>query len=190
MRKVTWGSALRVLIILGALSCASALLATTWVWDAANYSGKLSGKAFQVMKLTRDPQGKVSGNKVMGIPPLKKGEKIAADNVNYQVNIPATGSYYLWARVRWTSGCGNRFYIAATGTRSALLGGDATYDALHWIVWNDAGKPKKLSLRKGVVTFTLSAKESGTMVNQFLLTNDPKYRPADVYTPTAGFVIH
>ena len=188
MRNGNWGTALRVLVVVAALSCSSALLAKTWIWDGFNTSEKLSGKAFTTLKLTKDPTGQVAGNKVLWTPKMEKGAKPSADSAIYNINIPADGDYYLWARVRWASGCGNTFYITAPGTAQAILGGDGTYDALHWVNWIDAGKPKKLSLHKGVNTITLGARESGTMVNQFLLTDDAKYRPAAAYFATPGFV--
>jgi len=187
MRHLTWGSALRALVIVAALYGATALFATEWIWEGETTSSELSGKAFQVMKLTKDPTGQVAGKKVLGIPKMAKDAKIEADSVDYQLNIPKDGTYYLWARVRWASGCGNTFYITAPGTTKAILGKDATYDALHWICWNDAGKPKKLVLHKGVVTISLGARESGTMVDQFLLTNVATYRPASVYNATPNF---
>ncbi len=53
MRHLTWGSALRALVIVAALYGATALFATEWIWEGETTSSELSGKAFQVMKLKK-----------------------------------------------------------------------------------------------------------------------------------------
>ena len=88
------------------------------------------------------------------------------------------------------NGCGNSFYLSLPGVRKTkvILGGDCTYDALHWITLGNAGKPDALKLTKGTMTFTLISKESGIMIDQFLLTTDARYKPAGAYSPTAGLL--
>jgi flagellar hook assembly protein FlgD len=170
---------------------------TTIVWEAE--ATKVSGiaKGFVIATMKENATGEVSGNKVLGIPKLEEGDKITdPDHVTYKVNIPAAGTYYLWGRCYWTTGCGNSFYMKVEGFNNSgewILGGDGTYDLLHWICLSDGGdnanSPRPLALKAGTVTFTLGARESGTRVDQFLLTTDAKKRPADCYTPTASALV-
>lgn len=163
--------------------------ASPLVWEGEQVKG-LSGRAFKIQKLTKDPTGKVSGNKVIGIDKVAKGQKVASDSAAYRVNIPANGTYYLWARLRWSNGCGNSFLMTISGIRGNwILGGDGTYEALHWLSLSDGGRPRALPLKKGVITFTLGAKESGAMADQFLLTTDRRYVPAGTYKATANLLV-
>ena len=56
----------------------------------------LSGKAFQIQRYTKDKAGSVSGMPSLRVPPTPKGTKVPYDTVEYQVRIPADGTYYLW----------------------------------------------------------------------------------------------
>lgn len=193
MRRLTRRGLQTVLMAIPALLVCGMLLAApkykTVIWEGEAVKA-VSGKAFKVMNYKQDPQGKVSGEKVLAIPKLPAGEKVAEDEVTYKVNIPQTGVYYLWARCYWSTGCGNSFFYKVEGNKYAyVLGGDATYDSLHWIsLSDDGGRPRPLRLEKGTVTFTLGAKESGARVDQFLLTTDAKKQPAGVYAPTKDAV--
>lgn len=170
------------------LSTSALFAASPLVWEAENVKD-LSGKAFFISKLTTDPSRYVSGKSVLRLPKVPEGEKIARDEVSYKVNIPANGTYYLWARVRWTNGCGNSFLMKLPNVAGEqILGGDGTYDILLWKSLNDGGRPRPLTLKKGVMTFTLISKESGTMADQFLLTTDRKYTPAGIYKATSDLL--
>jgi len=145
-------------------------------------------QSFRVQKSPEDAGTKASGGKVMAIPKAPLGEKVKPDQVTYKVNIPADGFYVLWGRTYWTTGCGNSFSVKVEGYNDAVwtLGGDATYDVLHWVCLKDGDTPRKLKLRKGVVTITLVAKEPGVRADEFILTTDAETLPAGVYKPTPG----
>jgi hypothetical protein len=161
----------------------------------AEQVGKLSGKAFKVMKQVEDASGKVSEKKVLAIPKLPAGTKVPKDEVSYTLRIPQDGAYYLWARVFWSTGCGNSFFLRVeeAGAGEWILGGDATYDAMHWICLTDGGdnssRPRPLRLKKGMATLVLGARESGTRVDQFLLTTDRAKQPASIYKATKDLLV-
>lgn len=189
MKNKFYGISLRMLVLMLAMLCAGSVFAAkTWVWEAENITGQLSGKAFQIAKLTRDPTGKVSEKQVLSIPKAEKGKKFPEDSVTYKINVPADGNYYLWARVRWSTGCGNSINMSIEGIKGSYVITDGTYDALHWLALLDGKNPLKLALKKGTETLTLTSKENGLMLDQFLLTDSAKYRPADIYTATKNFV--
>jgi len=145
------------------------------VWEAEDV--KTNGKAFHARPYKDDPVGKVSGGKVLAIDKVKPGEHVAPDKVFYKVNIPRDGVYFLWARTLWSTGCGNSVLTNISGySNDWVLGGDATYDCLHWICLCDGGdnnsRPRPLQLKKGPVTITLKSVKGGIMVDEFLLTTD------------------
>ncbi len=193
----------RIVLTTGLLSLAALFSAAIVLWAAPQFRTlifeaedvqKLSGKTFKVMKCIEDPSGKVSGKKVLAVPKLQPGEKVVKDEVTYRVRIPETGTYYFWARTFWSSGCGNSFYLKVEGYNAGewVIGGDGTYDSLHWVCLSDGGdnnRPRPLQLKKGVVTFTLGAKESGARADQFLLTTDRQKEPQDIYHPTPDLLV-
>lgn len=188
-RRLPWIAllSLPMVLVAGALLAAKS---TTLIFEGEQVAN-LSGKGFVFKKYVEDPTGKVSGNKVLAVPKCEAGSKPTKDTVTYKVRIPVTGVYYLWARTFWSTGCGNSFLLQVQGydtDKEWIIGGDGTYDALHWVCLNDSGdnrtRPRPLRLKKGVVAFTLGVKEGGTMVDEFLLTTDALKRPEGCYKPT------
>lgn len=187
MRRVHWRTVQTLMMALTLLLAASALFAANYVWEG-EAAGAFTGTAFAPKKYTRDPAGNVSGKKVLAIKKVPQGEKVPAGTASYRIKLPADGTYYLWGRVLWSTGCGNSIWITAPGVNKYVLGGDGTYDSMHWLRLNDSGKPKALKLKKGVNTITLTAKESGVMLDQFLLTTDIGTIPGGTYAPTPNLL--
>lgn len=121
----------------------------------------------------------------------------------FAINIPATDTYTLWARVRSPSGQAGSFAIAAPGTRiprdSALLLGNTDGGAAHWH-WTSQGDGKdaspgsgrlRLRLTRGGTLLRVYAREGlGTAeanprLDFLCLTNDPDYTPSDADVPQA-----
>ena len=178
--------------------CASALFAGKYVtlcFEAEDAQG-VTGKVWSVAKKATDKfHMEVSGKKVLAVPFYEQGEKPPRNEATYTVKVPTAGVYYLWARTIWANGCGNSFYIKVQGYDSGdwIIGGDGTYDHVHWICLTDGGnnndKPRPLALKQGQVTFTVGSKESATMLDQFVLTNDRKYTPANAEKPTPDTLV-
>ncbi|MHB9131595.1 MAG: hypothetical protein ACYDBB_10975 [Armatimonadota bacterium] len=155
---------------------------------------KLSGITFKAIPKKVDPSGEISGKMVLAIPKLKAEEKLKADEVTYRVRVPQDDTYYFWARTHWSTGCGNSFFLKVQGygANKWVLGGDGTYDTLHWICLSDGdngGQPRPLILKKGVVTITLATREGGVEADQFILTNDKEKRPAGIFKPTPNLLV-
>jgi hypothetical protein len=155
----------------------------------------LSGKAFQVQKKMETASGKVSGNKVLGIPHLGNGQHPPQDTAVYKVKVPKAGIYYLWARTQWSSGCENKVDLRVQGYDKGdtkwILGNDGTYNTLHWVNLNEPGSdaPRKIKLAAGVTAFTFIAREGGIALDQILLTTDKDKTPAGIYTPTKDALV-
>lgn len=183
-------------VVLAALAVTQLIAAgkyVTLVWEAEDV--KITGKIFKPTKYTDDPMGKVSGNYVLAVPKVPPGQHVGKDQVTYTVRIPQTGSYYLWARTFWSTGCGNSFAIQVQGYNSSnwVLGGDATYDCLHWVCLSDGGDnksaPRPLKLKQGTVMLTLKTREGGVKADQFLLTTDSAKQPQSYYKPTPNLLV-
>ena len=88
-------------------------------------------------------------------------------------NFPVTesGSYTLWARVRWIDGCGNTFFVRVNGGAPLILGNDAVYGKWHWV-----GVPG-IKLQPGDTRIELANREDGVAVDKLLLTNEPDFEP-------------
>ena len=72
---------------------------------------------------------------MLAIDKVPPGEHVQADKVSYKVKIPRDDvPYYLWGRAFWSTGCGNSVLVNVSGyTADWVLGGDGTYDCLHWV---------------------------------------------------------
>jgi hypothetical protein len=177
---------LAIFIVMGQLTAAKYV---TLVFEAEDVQN-LSGKEWFVKKRAEDTSGKVSGNKVLAVRRCPPGEKPKLDEVVYKVNIPQAGIYYLWARTFWANGCGNSFLFNMDEEKGkSIIGGDATYNSMHWVCWKDNADPRPLKLKKGEVTFIMGSKESATEIDQFLLTTDPEMYPANIYKPTPNLLV-
>lgn|GEM_PF-416815 len=177
---------LAVMVVTGQLTAGKYVTLAFEAEDAQN----LSGKEWNVKKRAEDTSGKVSGKKVLAVRRCPPGEHPKQDEVAYKVNIPQAGFYYLWARVFWANGCGNSVFFKIDGEKGdPFIGGDGTYNSMHWVCWKDNADPRPLKLKKGEVTFILGSKESATEIDQFLLTTDPELYPANIYKPTANLLV-
>jgi len=199
MRPILMRTTLTAVLAGVALFCATALFAGKYVTIVfeAEEATNVMGKVWFVKKHGEDPGGKASG-KTLAVPKTEPGQKPKHEEVTYTVNIPQNGYYYLWARVYWKNGCGNSVYFKIDGEKGdAILGGDGTYNALHWVCLketvdakkNKTGDPLKLPLKKGTVTFVMGSKESATEIDQFVLTTDPEMYPANSYKPTPNALV-
>ncbi|MEI7832595.1 MAG: hypothetical protein WCJ56_05300 [bacterium] len=161
------------------------------VWEAETAQGiKQQRLAFEISKkilpIDEDGAGGVSGEKWLKVARKENDqEKIIPDTARYYINIPAAGTYYLWARTYWDSGCGNSFFVHIDGVNKSsddtfVLGGDATYNGLHWVCLLEGKNMKPLQLKAGLVNLNLLVREAGTNVDQLLLTRDYKFVPTDV----------
>ncbi len=168
---------------------------TTIVWEAETAKIE-TGKSFRVEKYKKDPSGKISGDQqknVLAIPILQEDEKLQSDSASYQINIPKDGIYYLHTRVLLAF-----FYGGSRGLNVKISAYNSarwkvtssTYDTLHWCpLYESSGVLKPLQLKKGVVTITLVAVESGVKVDQLLLTTDKYFNPTGIFNATPNAVI-
>src|SRR5690606_3818501 len=97
----------------------------------------------------------------------------------YTINIPETGTYYLWARLfYYSSGGKNSFFINGSGNKFILGDDDGKYNVWHW----DGSNGRKINLGvldEGQHTIIITAREPGLTlwVDQLLVTNDRNFLP-------------
>ena len=103
-----------------------------------------------------------------------EGEK-AGGKAAYKLNFKTDGQYWLWARVWWPDSCGNSFSVALDQGPAFTFGNDNTYNSWHWVK-----AMVKLDLKKGPHLLTVSNREDGIRIDQFLLTNDDKLVPVEI----------
>ncbi len=102
-----------------------------------------------------------------------------AGSASYNINIPKTGTYYVWARMfYYSTGEKNSFYINGNGNKFVLGDDDGKYNVWHW----DGSNGSRINLgvlNKGQNTLVITAREPGLTlwVDQLLVTNDRNFLP-------------
>jgi len=117
-----------------------------------------------VMKIS--PANDASGNKVLDIP-LEAGKGLGS--AAYRLTAPA-GSYTIWLRAFWTDGCSNSIGCAIAGKEVTVS--DELLDEWHWL-----SSPVQVELPGGPADLSLKNLEDGIMIDQILLTRDPRFVP-------------
>jgi hypothetical protein len=160
----------------------------------AEAAQQIIGHAFSVKDYRGRGERKASGDKVLCIANTQPGRS-KPGAAAYRIRVPQDGTYFLWAHAIWTTGCGNSVFLQLDIFKKAqlVLGGDATFNVLHWVTLSDSGNnsgnPLPLRLKKGELLLTLGAKENGIMLDQFVLTTDAKFEPAGTYEPTPNLLV-
>ena len=105
----------------------------------------------------------------------------SSGSVSFTFTVPATSSYYLWARVKGSTLWSNSFYVSMDG------GQEIHYEILpvgdQWI-WDRVhaeGQPEgPYVLTAGSHSLRFRAREANARLDAVLITNDPSLTPSDV----------
>jgi len=129
------------------------------------------------------PATGASGNKYIEIAqgagkPSEGGEY---GNAVLKFKIDNTGAYYIWARCFWQDGCGNSFIMQINEMRPFTFGQDSTYGTWHWVKAPKQIMPIKLE--KGEHKLAIRNREDGIRIDQFIITDDPRFIPVDIEEP-------
>lgn len=103
----------------------------------------------------------------------------------YNFEVPTSGKYYLWARVKWESGCSNAFFIHIDDDKilpanrkgftqegaPKTLGKDTTLHQWHWY------SRHVFLLEEGKHKLTIKNQDDGSSVDLFLFTDNPDFVP-------------
>jgi len=116
-------------------------------------------------------------SKVGGRPP----EVTTAEAV-LRFAVEREGTYRLWCRVWWLDECGNSLTLVIDKSEPFVFGQDTTYKVWHWV-----RAPKRLgqlTLSEGEHTLTIRNREDGVLIDQILVTRNPRYVPVGIETVT------
>jgi hypothetical protein len=157
----------------GPLGCMTVPEGKDFFWEAE------SGMVLPGMDIGEDAEA--SGHRCVGQKPSPIGQPSGI--VTWSLVIERPGRYWLWARVRSADARYGAFSFQAVGEEGAVM------PAATWLlrsagVWRwqplqfeGAKFPAALDLSKGVCRIQLQTRQSGTMIDQLMLTADPHGQP-------------
>jgi hypothetical protein len=99
-------------------------------------------------------------------------------HASYDFTLPASGSFRLWARVKWNDGCGNSFSLQFNNGPRLITGNDAVFQEWHWLSVDN------IALPKGPIRVTISNREDGVALDKLLLTDDAALVPQGTWENT------
>jgi len=100
--------------------------------------------------------------------------------LSFDVVFATAGTHYVWMRGRGPNVYGDSVHVAINGvlTETGTAGTFNTGD-LHWAPWRTGGGIMTVTVPSpGLHTFDVYMREDGVIVDQFLLTTDPAFRPS------------
>lgn len=106
--------------------------------------------------------------------------KVEKGLARFEVDVPASGGYYVWARVLWSGECGNSFTLQVDGGAPVLFGEDPTFGVWHWVRYPVSRMAKPIQLEAGRHTIVFRNREDGVAIDQFLLATDKRFTPVGI----------
>ncbi len=89
----------------------------------------------------------------------------------YEIPFPEPGRYVVWARVYWTNGCGNSFFMKF-GDDLIHFGEDSIFEEWHWVSLQIPEVEAAGVMRLGIVN-----REDGVKIDNLLVTADLYFVP-------------
>lgn len=109
---------------------------------------------------------------------------MGAGGLEFTVIFDTPGTYYLWANMLTQTATSDALAITLAGNTAVLEGADCMYSSnWHWVGVRTSNACPAIAplyafnVGMGATVVTVSSREGGTMVDRFLLTNDPAYVP-------------
>jgi parallel beta-helix repeat protein len=149
-------------------------------WSPINSFTTMQGRVF----LFSGMNGTLSGDVRLGTMAGMKSSRAlyfigTAGGSTFNISLPDSGKWYLWARMYYASSGGKNSFFATVNGKTYILGDDdAKYNKWHWDGY--LGLPINLvNTGGGNVTVKISGREPGLTLwlDQFILTNDANYNP-------------
>lgn len=123
------------------------------------------------------------GGKYVWAPGEVGAQDSGAGSVTWKLNIPAEGTYYLWARVLAPTSADDSFYVRVFTDSAEPVARAEWHTGQHekwqWapVCLNRSLDPTPLPLPSGPVNIQFSVREKGTKVDRLFITDDPRARP-------------
>jgi hypothetical protein len=122
-----------------------------------------------------------SGGKYISTPLDSSG------SVTYTINVPATGTYYVWCRILSVDSGSDSFYVSADGGPTDVFdtAENKWSGSWQWTVVNGRGStghalalnPRAFTLAAGTHTLTFAGRDPNTKMDQLVVTNDAAFVP-------------
>jgi hypothetical protein len=131
-------------------------------------------------------------------PPKEKPKdaKMPPVQLVYEFKVPATATYYFWAKTYWYDECHNSFWVCfdkdvpasdwaslshdarTPKERTYVFGEDGIYKRWHWVKFHsgDLASGGGVKLTKGTHKLYLRARDDGVSIDRFLLITDRDYK--------------
>jgi len=117
------------------------------------------------------PARGASGDSYVEIPQGKGNPpEVTTGQATWTIELPESGTYYLWCRVWWGDECSNSLTVQIDDAPPFTFGQDSTYKSWHWV--KSPPRLKQLKLKEGTHTLTIKNREDGVRIDQIFLTND------------------
>lgn len=127
-------------------------------------------------------EGDYSGESAMMISPPRGRLRADGDynnvspQLDYQVKIAIPGTYYVWLRALGPNGGSNSVHLGLDGN-PVQTGENITVSITGDYVWTDGMKTPIEISKTGLHTVNLWMRESGTIIDKIVLSNDPGFTP-------------
>jgi hypothetical protein len=109
-----------------------------------------------------------------------KGKPPPTGAADQQVTVPADGKYVVWVHMWYSDANGNSVWLVVDGGQGIRVGNEENdYRRWKWVNWQDGAPSSHISMQltAGQHDVQLIGRESGTRVDQVLLTQDANYVP-------------
>lgn len=175
-----------------ALTAIHCVLLTAFAGFAANvvFEAETAAETEEPMVLEKAPDGADAEHTASGgaFLHIKEGAgnppKLEKGFAKFTVDVPATGAYRLWARVKWEGECSNSFTVQIDDRPAFLFGEDMTFGVWHWVKHPVARMAPLLQLEKGMHTIVFRNREDGVALDQILLASDKRFVPVGIAKAT------
>lgn len=109
-----------------------------------------------------------------------KGKLPPTGSVNTQITVPADGQYAVWVHMWYTDANGNSVWLVVDGGQAVKVGNEETgYRSWKWVGWHDGDLASRITLQltAGSHQLQLVGRETGTRVDEVVVTPDTSYVP-------------
>jgi hypothetical protein len=148
------------------------------LWIEAEAAGTLTAP------MAAQKDSAASGGQFISVPTASNAAKSDAPGTDgvasYIIQLPSTGSYKIWGRVRSPTTSNDSFWVRLDGGTWLQWNNITPGADWHWEPVHDTGAMdavKLYDLKAGQHTLNFAYRESGTDLDQFLLTTDTALVP-------------
>jgi hypothetical protein len=162
-------------------SMAGAVTVTVEAESAVEVEAPMALVTNSVMPQAADIGHTASGGAWLSIPEgAGNPPKVEKGFARFEVDVPAAGGYYIWARVRWDGECSNSFTLKVDDGAPVLFGEDPTFGVWHWVRYPVSRMAKAMQLDAGSHAVVFRNREDGVAIDQLILATDKRFTPVGI----------